>query len=109
VFFQNEMPYDAPNQAAWSHNGVNGYAAIHVDKHVTSFQGWGLGSYIYTNVVPTLHSESAFEVPVTPGVKLHDVLTISLNAAGTIDHVVNQEGNAVTPTIQGPSQLVSAP
>ena len=33
VFFQNEMPYDAPDQAAWSHNGVNGYAAIHVDKH----------------------------------------------------------------------------
>ena len=109
VFFQNEMPYDAPNQAAWSHNGVNGYAAMHIDKHVTSFQGWGLGSYIYTNVVPTLHSESAFEAPVTPGVKLHDVLTISLNAAGTIDHVVNEEGTAVTPTIQGPAQLVSAP
>ena len=25
VFFQNEMPYDAPNQAAWQHDGVNGY------------------------------------------------------------------------------------
>jgi hypothetical protein len=109
VFFQNEMPYDAPNQAAWSHNGVNGFAAIHVDKHVTTFQGWGLGSYIFTNVVPTLHSESGFEVPVTPGVKLHDVLTISLNAAGTIDHVVNEEGTAVTPTVQGPAQLVLAP
>ncbi len=109
IFFQNEMPYDAPNQAAWSHNGVNGYAAIHVDKHVKTFQGWGLGSYIYTNVVPTLHSESGFEVPVTPGVQLHDVLTISLNAAGTIDHVVNEEGTAVTPTVQGPAQLVSAP
>ncbi|BEP14985.1 hypothetical protein acdb102_32960 [Acidothermaceae bacterium B102] len=109
VFFQNEMPYDAPSQAAWQHNGVNGFAAIHVDKHVTSFQGWGLGSYIFTNVVPTLHSESGFEVPVTPGVQLHDVLTISLNAAGTIDHVVNEEGTAVTPTVQGPAQLVSAP
>ncbi len=109
VFFQNEMPYDAPNQAAWQHNGVNGYAAIHIDKHVKTFQGWGLGSYIYTNVDPTLHSQSGFEAPVTPGVQLHDVLTISLNAAGTIDHVVNLEGDAVTPTHQGPAQLVSAP
>ena len=109
VFFQNEMPYDSPDQASWSHNGVNGYAAIHVDRHVKSFQGWGLGSYIYTNVNPTLHSETAFEVPVTPGVQLHDVLTISLNHAGTIDHVVNEEGTAVTPDVQGPAQLVSAP
>jgi hypothetical protein len=69
----------------------------------------GLGSYIYTNVDPTLHSESGFEAPVTPGVQLHDVLAISLNGAGTIDHVVNEEGPAVTPTYQGPAQLVSAP
>jgi hypothetical protein len=109
VFFQNEMPYDAPSQAAWQHNGVNGFAAIHVNKNVKTFQGWGLGSYIFTNVVPTLHSESGFEVPVTPGVQLHDVLTISLNLAGTIDHVVNEEGPAVTPSFQGPAQLVSAP
>ena len=109
VFFQNEMPYDSPDQASWSHNGVNGYAAIHVDRHVKSFQGWGLGSYIFTNVDPTLHSESAFEVPVTPGVQLHDVLTVSLNKAGTIDHVVNEEGGPVTPLAAGPSQLVSAP
>jgi len=109
VFFQNEMPYDAPNQAAWQHNGVNGYAAIHVADNVKTFEGWGLGSYIYTNVDPTLHSASGFEAPVTPGVKLHDVLTVSLNGAGTIDHVVNQEGPAVTPTYQGPAQLVSAP
>jgi hypothetical protein len=109
AFFQNEMPYDAPNQAAWQHDGVNGFAAIHVDSHVKTFEGWGLGSYIFTNVDPTLHSASGFEVPVTPGVKLHDVLTLSI-AAGFIDHIVNSTGGAVTPT-DGvvPQTLVSFP
>jgi hypothetical protein len=109
AFFQNEMPYDAPNQAAWQHNGVNGYAAIHVSNNVKTFEGWGLGSYIFTNVDPTLHSASGFEVPVTPGVKLHDILTISL-AAGFIDNIVNNTGGAVTPT-DGvtPKTLVSFP
>ena len=109
VFFQNEMPYDGPNQAAWQHDGVNGYAAIHVANDVTTFQGWGLGSYIYTNVDPSLHATNAFEVPNTPGVRMHDLLTVSLNGAGTIDHVINGVGAPVTPTIQGPSFVVSYP
>ena len=32
-----------------------------------------------------------FEVPVTPGVQLHDLLTVQLGA-GTLDHVVNDTG-----------------
>jgi hypothetical protein len=27
IMFQSEVPYDAPNQAAWQHDGFNGYAA----------------------------------------------------------------------------------
>ena len=109
VFFQNELPYDAPNQAAWQHDGVLGWAAYRVADNVKTHELWGGGSYIYTNVDPTLHASHAFEVPVTPGVKLHDVLTISLNGAGTIDHVVNHTGDPVTPTHQGPSNVVSYP
>jgi hypothetical protein len=48
VFFQNELPYDAPNQAAWQHDGVNGYAAYKVADTVKTHEAWGLGSYIYT-------------------------------------------------------------
>lgn len=109
VFFQNEMPYDAPDQAAWQHDGVDGYAAYKVSDRVRTHEGWGLGSYIYTNVDPTLHSARGFEVPQRPGVRLHDLLTVSLNGAGTIDHVVNDTGAAVTPTYQGPSTVVSYP
>ncbi len=109
IFFQNELPYDAPDQASWQHDGVDGWAAYKVGDKVTTHEAWGMGSYIYTNVNPTLHASRAYEVPVTPGVKLHDILTVSLNAAGTIDHVVNDTGDPVTPTIQGPSTVVEWP
>lgn len=109
VMFQNEMPYDPPDQAAWRHGGVLGYAAYKVADSVRSHAGWGLGSYIFTNVDPSLHASRAFEVPVRPGVALHDVLTVSLNKAGTIDHVVNDTGAPVTPEFAGPSNVVAYP
>jgi hypothetical protein len=109
VFFQNEMPYDAPDQAAWQHDGILGYAAYKVGDGVRTHEGWGMGSYIFTNVDPTLHASHAFEVPVRPGVRFHDLLTVSLNHAGTIDHVINDTGAPVTPDIQGPSNVVSYP
>jgi hypothetical protein len=109
VFFQNELPYDAPNQAAWRHDGVLGFAAYKVAPTVRTHEAWGLGSYIFTNVDPTLHATNAFEVPDTPGVRMHDLLTVSLNGAGTIDHVINGRGGPVTPTHQGPSTVVSYP
>ncbi|HEY4315558.1 MAG TPA: adenylyl cyclase [Actinomycetes bacterium] len=109
IMFQNEMPYDPPDQASWQHDGVLGFAAYKVADGVTSHEGYGLGSYIFTNVNPALHASHAFEVPVTPGVRLHDVLTVSLNKAGTIDHVVNDTGGPVTPAFAGPSTVVSFP
>ena len=109
VFFQNELPYDAPNQAAWRHGDVLGWAAYKVLPGVTTHELWGGGSYIYTNVDPTLHATRGFEVPVTPGVKLHDLLTVELGA-GTLDHVVNDTGAAVTSAAVGvPSNVVAFP
>ena len=111
IFFQNELPYDAPNQAAWQHDGILGYAGYKVADSVKFHELWGGGSYIYTNVDPTLHATHGFEVPVTPGVKLHDLLTVSLNNAGTIDHIVNDVGDPVSPSPNGStvSYLVSYP
>jgi hypothetical protein len=109
IFFQNELPYDAPDQAAWQHHGVNGWAAYKVADRVRTHEAWGLGSYIYTNVNPDLHATNAFEVPVAPGVRMHDLLTVSLNKAGTIDHVINGVGDPVTPTYQGPTNVVAYP
>ena len=94
IMFQNEMPYDPPNQAAWQHDGVLGWAAYKVADSVKTHEGWGLGSYCFFNVDPTIHASRAFEVPVTPGVKLHDILSLSITNHGTIDHVVNDVGRA---------------
>jgi hypothetical protein len=109
IFFQNEMPYDSPTQADWSHDGVDGFAAYKVADSVRTHEAWGLGSYIFTNVNPALHSTNAFEVPNRPGIAMHDLLTISLNHAGTIDHVINGIGAAVTPDRQGPENVLSYP
>ena len=43
---------------------------------------------------PSLHATQSFEVPNTPGVVMHDLTTVSLNKAGTIDHVINGQGSA---------------
>jgi hypothetical protein len=109
IFFQNEMPYDPPNQAAWAHDGVNGFAAYKVADNVRSHEAWGLGSYCFFNVDPTIHATRAFEVPVVPGVELHDILTVSLGGVGTIDHVVNDTGAAAQGAATIPVNLVSFP
>ncbi len=109
IFFQNEMPYDPPNQAAWRRKGENGYPAYVVAPSVRAHEGWGLGSYIYTNVDPSIHAARGFAVPVTPGVRLHDLLTVELGA-GTIDHVVNDTGAPVTSAAVGtPSTVTTYP
>src|SRR6266545_2111953 len=108
IFFQNEMPYDPPDQAAWMNGTTNGYAAYKVASNVTSHEGWGLGSYCYFNVNPAVNAARAFEVPVTASVKFHDLLTVSLGGVGTITNVINTTG-AVTASNTTPSDVVSYP
>ena len=110
IFFQNEMPYDPPSQAAWmSGPGTDGYPAFVVSAKAKSFSGYGMGSYCFFNQGVPIESATAFSVPVTPGVQLHDVFTRFLNASGGIEHVVNDTGAAVTSASPGPSDVVSYP
>jgi len=108
IMFQNELPYDPPDQAAWQHDGVLGWAAYKVADSVETHEAWGLGSYAFFNVDPTIHTTRGFEVPVTPGVKLHSILTLSITGHGIIDHVVNDVG-AATPPDTTPVNIVSYP
>ena len=107
VFFQNELPYDAPDQDAWRHGNRLGWAAYKVNDKVRRHELWAGGSYIFTNVDPTLHLSHSFEVPDRKGVRLHDLVTVSLNRAGTIDHVVNDTGDAAAPNPAGGSSIVN--
>ena len=65
IFFQDEMPYDPPNQAAWMDGSSNGYPAYEVAPSVTSHQAYGMGSYCYFNVNPAVVADHAFEAPNT--------------------------------------------
>ena len=110
IFFQNEMPYDPPSQAAWmSGPATDGYPAFLISARVRSFSGYGLGSYCFFNQGVPIESATAFSVPDTPGVQLNDVLTRFLNGSGSIDHVVNGTGAAVTADSPGPTYLASYP
>ncbi|GAA1000957.1 RICIN domain-containing protein [Acrocarpospora macrocephala] len=91
-FYQNEMPYDPPNQAAWMNGSTQGYAAYKVANTVTTHEAWGLGSYCYFNVNPGVIAARAFEVPNTPGVRFHNMVTVSLGGVGTIRNIINTTG-----------------
>ncbi|HTJ31775.1 MAG TPA: ricin-type beta-trefoil lectin domain protein [Dactylosporangium sp.] len=95
-FFQNEIPYDVPNQASWSSgSGAQGWAAYKVAANVTSHEAWGLGSYCYFSTNPSVVLGHSFEVPQTANVRFHDMVTVSLGGTGTISHVINSTGAAV--------------
>jgi hypothetical protein len=108
IMFQNELPYDPPSQAAWMHDGVNGFAAYKIGDAVRTHEAWGLGSYSNFIAGPEIHAERAFEAPRTPGVKLHDLLSVFLNAHGGIDHVVDDVGAPVNAANQV-TNIVSFP
>jgi hypothetical protein len=108
-FYQNEIPYDVPNQAGWSSGGgAQGWAAYKVGAGVTSHEAWGLGSYCYFSTNPSVVLGHSFEVPVTGGVKFHNMVTVSLGGTGTISHVINNTGAAVNSGHQV-TNLVSGP
>jgi hypothetical protein len=106
-FFQNEMPYDPPNQAAWMNGSTRGYAAYKVANTVTSHEAWGLGSYCFFNANPGVVAERAFEVPAS-GTRFHNMVTVSLGGTGTINRVINNTGgtanssNNVVNLVSGP-------
>jgi hypothetical protein len=59
---------------------------------VTSHEAWGLGSYSFFDTNPAVVVSRGFEVPDTPGVRLHHLVTVSLGGVGTIAHIVNDTG-----------------
>ncbi|MEV0740112.1 RICIN domain-containing protein [Streptomyces sp. NPDC050549] len=91
-FFQNEMPYDPPNQASWMNGSGRGYPAYKVAANVTTHEAWGLGSYCYFSSNSGVVADHAFEVPSVSGVKFHDMVTVSLGGVGTISHIINSTG-----------------
>ena len=110
IFFQNENPYEVPDQAAWMATPTqDGYPAFYIPKSVTSFQGYGMGVYSYFDQGVAIENAMGIEAPDNPGVQFHDLLTVFLNGSGGIQSVINGTGAAVSSTFGGPSDVVSYP
>ncbi|WP_344617913.1 adenylyl cyclase [Dactylosporangium salmoneum] len=106
VFFQNELAYDPPTQADWMNGNIKGWAAYKIAGNVKSHHLYGGGAYVFNQNNPSIHTENGFEVPQTPGVQLHHIMTVNLSA-GTIDHVVNGVGGPADTTRIGSPVFVN--
>jgi hypothetical protein len=108
IFYQSELPYDVPSQAAWQHAGVKGWASYKVGDRVHTHEAWGLGAYAFFNQGVDIREDRAIEVPVKKGVVFHDAVTVFLNGSGGIEHTINDAGTA-TIGVFGTSYVVKYP
>ena len=108
VLYQNELPYDPPSQAEWQEpDGTLGWAGYKVGDDVQRHQLYGGGVYGYQrNAEPGITTENGFEVPDTPGVQLHHVMTVHLDGIGVIENVVNGVGGRADSSNQGSPRYV---
>ena len=108
-FYQSEIPYDPPTQAAYTSAPgsaaapqVDGWASYKVADNVTHHEAWGLGVYsVFT--YPNVFLTHAIEVPVTPNVRFHDMITVCLLSKGGIRHIIDDKGD---PTVCAPPKRV---
>ena len=91
---QSEIPYDPPDQASYtSAPGTNGWASYKVADAVTRHEAWGLGIYsVFRH--PGVVLSRAIEVPKTPAVRFHDMITVALGNMDEISNVINDTGGA---------------
>ncbi|MBW1657830.1 hypothetical protein [Flavobacterium quisquiliarum] len=96
-FFQNEPPYDAPNQASWSSQDgrVEGYAAFKVANRVKEHHSIGMGSYaVFTGTDGKVNKKNGFEAPNSLNVKLEKMCITRFAGPGNIQNVVNSTGGS---------------
>jgi hypothetical protein len=95
VFYQSELPYDVPNQAAWSDGQRSGYASYRVADRVRTHTAYGLGVYSFFNQGVDITDASAIQAPAVPRVRFTDMVTRFLDGSGSITHVINDQGAEV--------------
>ena len=106
-FYQNEMPYDPPNQAAWMNGSLRATPRTRWPTTVTTHEAYGLGSYCdFTQ--PGDRERPRLRSAEQPGIKFLDLVTVSLGGEGTIEHVINTTGGA-TPSNTTPVDVTTYP
>jgi hypothetical protein len=114
-FYQSEIPYDPPDQPAWrSAPNLNGWASYKVADTVHNHEAFGLGIYsVFRH--PNVTLTQAIEVPESPTVRFHHMITVALDNLGEITSVIDGTGGAaktnprVTPKVESFPSTASAP
>lgn len=99
IFYQSEMPYDPPSQAAWMDGDSDGYASYEVSPGVTSHMAYGLGVYSNFDKGVAIVAANAISVPAESGVTVTDAMTYFLGSQGggsQITNIVNNAGLTVS-------------
>jgi hypothetical protein len=107
IFYQSELPYDPPSQAAWMDGTANGYPSYVVTDPTGTHQAYGLGIYSFFNQGVNITEDNA--MTVVPGTSVHDAATVFLTGSGQISHIINGVGDAVNLSHGGPSTIVTYP
>ncbi len=111
VFYQSELPYDVPSQAAWNDDadpGRLGYASYRVADAVRTHTAYGLGVYAFFNQGVDIRSTSGIATPAGPGIAFRSMTSVFLNGSGGIEHVVNDVGGPAVGSFAAP-QVVAFP
>jgi hypothetical protein len=88
IFYQSEMPYDVPSQAAWMNGSVDGYASYNVAPSVTSHEAYGIGVYSYFEEGVAIVANSGISAPIASGVKVTDAVSVFLAGSGQITYTL---------------------
>ena len=96
IFYQSEMPYDVPSQAAWMNGSVDGYASYNVAPSVTTHTAYGLGVYSYFNQGVAIIANSGIAAPVAAGVTFTDSVSVWLTGSGQINYNIASNSPGIT-------------
>ena len=109
LFYQSELPYDPPSQAAWSDGDRLGYASYQVAPGVTSHSASGLGIYSFFNQNVDIRVESGIQAPKSAGVRFTNMVSVFLNGSGGINHIINDAGLPAVGSFASPGLLSYPP
>jgi hypothetical protein len=95
-FYQSEIPYDPPDQRSYSSAaGTDGWASYKVADTVTTHEAWGIGIYsVFLH--PDVVLSQAIEVPNSPNVRFHHMITVALGNLGKISSVIDARGGSTS-------------
>jgi len=98
-FYQSEIPYDVPSQAAWKQpSGENGYPSYKVGENVTTHSAKGLGVYSVFSKAANIELENAISTPASPKIDMYNMVTVWISGQPeqiptSINHVLNGRGD----------------